>query len=82
MVAKYVNFPLDQDETIRVEVEAPEPSSGVVRGGGTRGTQDVIETASVAFEQALGKLKPMCAAIVRQVRDAVEQPDEPHFVVR
>jgi hypothetical protein len=80
MVAKYVNFPLDQDETIRVEVEAPEPSSGVVRGG--RGTQDVIETASVAFEQALGKLKPMCAAIVRQVRDAVEQPDEPHFVVR
>ena len=30
----------------------------------------------MAFEQALGKLKPMCAAIVRQVRETVEQPEE------
>ena len=30
----------------------------------------------MAFEQALAKLKPMCAAIVRQIRDAVEPPEE------
>ena len=74
-VAKYVDFPLEQNTTIRVEVESPE-ASGVVRGGGSRGPQDVVESASVAFEQALAKLKPMCAAIVRQVRESVEQPEE------
>jgi hypothetical protein len=73
---KYVDFPLEQNEKIRVEVADAEER--VTRGD----TKAFIESASVAFEQALGKLKPMCAAIVRQVRDAVEQPDEPHFVVR
>lgn len=67
-MTKYVDFPLEKDEMIRVEVE----TGGVSR----RGTQAVVESATMAFEQALGKLKPMCAAIVRQVRDAAEQPEE------
>ena len=67
---KYVDFPLEQNEKIRVEVADAEER--VTRGG----TPAVIETASVAFEQALAKIKPMCAAIVRQVRDAVDQPEE------
>jgi len=75
-VAKYVDFPLELNTTIRVEVESPEAPSGVVRGDGIRSPHSVIETASVAFEQALGKIKPICEAIVRQVREAVEQPDE------
>jgi Trypsin-co-occurring domain 1 len=75
-MAKYVDFPLDGTQSIRVEIESPEASGGVVRGGGSRGTQEVIESASVAFDKALAKLKPMCAAIVRQIRDSVEQPEE------
>jgi Trypsin-co-occurring domain 1 len=67
---KYVDFPLERNETIRVEVADAEER--VTRGD----AKAVVETASVAFEQALAKLKPMCAAIVRQVRDAVEQPEE------
>ena len=67
---KYVDFPLEQNEVLRVEISDAEER--VTRGD----AKAVVETASVAFEQALAKLKPMCAAIVRQVRDAVEQPEE------
>jgi molybdenum cofactor biosynthesis enzyme len=67
---KYVDFPLEENERIRVEVADAEER--VTRGD----TKAVIETASVAFDKALSKLKPMCAAIVRQVRNAVEQPEE------
>jgi hypothetical protein len=66
----YVDFPLEQNETIRVEVSDTDPRA--TRGG----AQAVVESATLAFEQALGKLKPMCAAILRQIRDAVEQPEE------
>jgi Trypsin-co-occurring domain 1 len=60
----------EQNEVIRVEVVDAEER--VTRGD----AKAVVETASVAFEQALGKLQPMCAAIVGQVWDAVEQPEE------
>jgi hypothetical protein len=47
-----------------------------VARGGRRDVQQVVENASMAFDQALARLKPMCSAIVRQVRDAAEQPEE------
>ena len=59
-----------ENEVIRVEVA--DADERVTRGD----AKAVVETASVAFDQALAKLKPMCAAIVHQVRDAVEQPEE------
>ncbi len=70
-MAKYVDFSLGQNENIRVEIADGEER--VTRG---KDGKDVVEKATVAFEQALAKLKPMCAAIVRQIRDAVEQPEE------
>ena len=59
-----------------MEIGPPEVSGSVVRGGGSRKTQEVIETASPAFDKVLVKLKPMYAAIVHQIRDSVEQPEE------
>ncbi len=73
-MAKYVDFPFESGEKIRVEVVAAEEPTGAVRGN--QSVPAVVENAQIAFEQALSKLKPMCAAIVRQVRDALEQPEE------
>ena len=69
-MSKYVDFPTDNAGVIRVEIlEADERT---VRGG----TRDVVESATVTFEKALEKVKPICGAIVRQLREAIEQPDE------
>ena len=67
---RYVEFPLEGGEKIRVEVSVEE-------GRVTRGEpKDVIEPASVAFDAALAKLGPICTAIVRQARGLVDQPEE------
>jgi Trypsin-co-occurring domain 1 len=69
-MATYVDFPLEGGEKVRVEVSGDE-------GRVTRGDpKDVIEPASVAFDVALAKLKPICAAIVKQARELVETPEE------
>jgi hypothetical protein len=67
---RYVDFPLEGGEKVRVEVSGDE-------GRVTRGDpKDVIEPTTLAFETALAKLKPICSAIVKQAKELAEQPEE------
>lgn len=69
-MAKYVDFPLEDGENVRVEVLGDD---GTVRRGEPK---DVIEPTTLAFEAAMAKLKPICTTIVKQAKELVEQPEE------
>ena len=69
-MASYVSFSLPDGGTVQAEV-ADQP--GHITRGGTRGD---IPDPTMAFDAALAKLKPICAAIVRQASELAQQPEE------
>ena len=59
-----VEFPLDADGSVFVEVDVPEEEQA------TRiGISDKLKTASASFEKSLAVLQPVGRAIVQQLRD-------------
>src|SRR4051812_41682964 len=69
-MVKFVDFLLDGGEKIRVEGSGEDDR--VTRGGST----DPFKDSEVAFDAAMAKLKPICAAIVKQAKEMIVQPDE------
>jgi len=67
-----IEFPLEDGDTILVEVDVPEEAGMVPAARG----EEVIQRARQTFEQALEKVRPAAQAIVRQLRALYDPPDE------
>ena len=72
-----IEFPLEDGETIVVEVEEPEGEGGIVRAARPG---EIAAKANHTFEQALEKIKPTTQAIsetiVTGLRNLANPPDE------
>jgi hypothetical protein len=72
-VKHFIEFPLEDGETIVVEVDEPEE-----RGSRrvARGTEEEPEKASQTFEQALRKIRPATEKVITTLRDLIQKPAE------
>ena len=68
-----IEFDLEEEGTILVEVKELSPESGVVKAGRAGA---MVEKASQTFESALDKIKPAAAVIVSKLRHVADPPDE------
>jgi len=69
---RLIEFPLEGQGTIVVEVDEPE-SEGVVRASRAG---EIAEKATQTFESALDRIKPAAAAVIARLRDLSDLPDE------
>ena len=69
---RHVEFPLEGDGSVVVEVDEPE-GAGAVRAGREA---DLPEKAQLTFEQALGRVQPAAEAIITKQRDLSDAPDQ------
>lgn len=69
---RLVEFPLEGEGSILVEVEEPEPVGGMVRVA----RHGEIDVASQSFEDALEKVRPAASAVIVKLREMTESPDE------
>jgi hypothetical protein len=72
-VKRLIEFPLEGDGTILVEVDEPEPKGGVVQAGRPG---EIAVRASQTFEAALERVRPVAAAIIAKLRCLGDPPDE------
>jgi hypothetical protein len=70
---RYVEFPLESDGSILVEVDEPETAGGTVRAGREA---DVPDMARLTFEEALGRIRPAAETVIVRLRDLSDPPDE------
>ena len=71
-----IEFPLEGDESILVEVEelpASEVDGGLVAN---YPGQQVVVKAQTSFADAMDKIKPVAANIIGKVRELKDSPDE------
>lgn len=68
---RYIEFPLENGESIVIEVAEVEPEYGTIKAGRA---EDVAEKAKQTFEQALDRVKPAVDAVMSRLRTL--QPDE------
>jgi hypothetical protein len=66
-VKQIVEFPLENGESIIIEVDEPR---------GSLIANDVVETAQQTFESALEKVQPVASAIMTKLRSLKEPADE------
>jgi hypothetical protein len=72
-VKHFIEFPLEDGETIVVEVDEQEE-----RGSRrvARGTEEEPEKASQTFEQALRKIHPATEKVITTLQELIQKPDE------
>ncbi len=70
---RLIEFPLEDETTILVEVDELEPEAGVVRAARP---SEMIAKAHITFDQALEKVKPAASTIIKNLRNISDQPDE------
>jgi len=70
---RLIEFPLENGNSILVEVDEPEPEGGVVKAARPG---EIAAKATQTFEAALEKVKPAAAAIISKLRDLADPPDE------
>src|SRR6266566_909350 len=70
---RLIEFPLEGDGSLWVEVDEPEGVGGTVRAGRDTGTP---EKSPQTFEQALSKIRPATEKVIATLSDLVDQPDE------
>jgi hypothetical protein len=70
---RLLKFPVDQNNTILIEVDEPEAASGTVRAGRPG---EVIEQVHRTFSDTLSTIKPVAEAIVTNLRNLNDSPDE------
>ncbi len=68
-----IEFPLEDGTSILVEVDQPEPEGGLVK---TARPGEVVARASQTLEQAMEKIKPAAAAVIKKLRGLSDPPDE------
>ncbi|MEO6456879.1 MAG: CU044_2847 family protein [Chloroflexia bacterium] len=70
---RLVEFPMEDGSTILVEVDEPGMGGGTLRSGRAG---EMIERASVTYEEALGKIQPATVSIISRLRLMPEPPSE------
>jgi hypothetical protein len=71
---RFVEFPLEDNGTIVVEVNEPEGVGGTQRA--TREGEKEPEKAPQTFEQALSKIRPATDKVITTLQGLVQKPDE------
>ncbi len=68
-----IEFPLEDGGSILVEIDAPEPKSGIVQAssGGK-----LVTKASDTFANAMKIVQPAASSIIEKLRDLGDPPDE------
>jgi hypothetical protein len=69
---RIIEFPLENEETILVEVEEPTPEGGALRVGRNAA---IPEKARQTFTEALGTIRPAAESIIDRIRELTDQPD-------
>ena len=69
---KLVEFPLEDGTSVLVEIDEPDVE-GVVRAARPG---EIAERATQTFEAAVEKIRPAAVAILKQVRDVSDPPDQ------
>lgn len=70
---RLVEFPMEDGSAILVEVDEPGMGGSTLRSGRAG---EMIERASVTYEEALGKIQPAAVSIVTRIRRMPEPPSE------
>jgi hypothetical protein len=70
---RLIEFPLEDSNTILVEVDLPEPESGTMPAGRI---EEMPGKAIITFEAALEKVRPAASAIIAKLRNLADSPDE------
>jgi len=68
-----VEFPLEDGTSLLVESGGSGPGERVTRTGRP---SEVIEKARLTFEEALDRVQPAAAIVLRKLRSLAESPDE------
>ncbi len=74
-----IEFPLEDGDTVIVEVDVPDGGGGLAPAGGPptrRLSQRVVEAAGRTFEEALGSVRPAASALLRRLKELRDPPDE------
>ncbi|SRR5260221_6598522 len=69
-----IEFPLEDGESILVEVTDQEEARGARRAA--RGTEGEPEQSPQTFEQALSKIRPATEKVITTLRGLIQKPDE------
>jgi hypothetical protein len=70
---RLIEFPLEDGSSVVVETDESETRGDVLRGGRPG---EMIEKAGQTLEAAVGKICPAAAAIIAQLRDLTDPPNE------
>jgi len=70
---RLVEFPMEDGSTILVEVDEPGMGGGTLRSGRPG---EMIERASVTYEEAVSKIQPAAVSIVTRIRQMPLPPNE------
>ena len=70
---RLIEFPLEDGGSIVVEVDEPEPPSGVVRAARPG---EVVENARQSFEAAMERIRPVAGTLIAKLRGLHDPPDE------
>ena len=70
---RLIEFTLDDNTTVIVEVDEPQQQSGTVHASKP---EEIIEKAQQSFGQAIEKIKPVADCIITKLHDISKQPDE------
>ena len=70
----FIEFSLEDGDTITVEVDEPEGERGTRRVA--RGTEEKPERAPQTFEQALSRVRPATEKVITVLRGLVQKTDE------
>lgn len=67
-----MEYPLESGGSILIEVAETKSVSGTTRAK----REGIPEKASITFEDAIDKIKPTVASVMRKFRDLNDKPDE------
>jgi len=72
-----IEFPLEDGDVMLVEVEEDgAEEGGFVPASRGEGDKNVIEKATMTFQEAIDKVKPGAEAIIKKLRGLSDPPDE------
>ena len=75
---RLVEFPLENNATILVEVDEPAVSPATDDGDVPRGfgATELADKAQQTFETAVSKIRPLAAAVIGSLRDLQDSPEQ------
>lgn len=72
MVKKIVKYELEEGGFILVEVEKLEEETCIVPAGG----EEIFEEATVKFEEALDKIRPVVNSVIQKFTNLSQEPNQ------